>query len=74
MYYKYNGELGPPAASSYYFFSQSDPYLDGNVLSFKGVGLFMNGLLSGGPAFFINGNGYSHSFSWMHNGRPAPSS
>ena len=35
------------------------------------MGVFVEGVLSGGPAFFIDGNGYSYSFSWMKNGRPA---
>ena len=35
------------------------------------MGVFVEGVLSGGPAFFISGDGYSISFSWMKNGRPA---
>ena len=31
----------------------------------------MEGVLSGGPAFFIGGEGTGYSLSWMKDGRPA---
>lgn len=67
MYYRHNIELQQPGDSS----SPSDSYLDGNCLSFKGLGLFLNGVLTDGPAFFLKGCGGSLSCSWMHHGRPA---
>ena len=36
--------------------------------------MFSEGVLSNGPAFFIDGYGYSLSFSEMKNGRPANAS
>jgi hypothetical protein len=72
LFFKYNGELGPKASSSSLW--PSDPYLDGHVLSFKGVGVLVDGVVSDGPAFFVTGHGYSLSFSWMNKGRPALSS
>jgi hypothetical protein len=35
------------------------------------MGVFVEGVLCGGPAFFIDGDGYSYSFSWMKDGQPA---
>ena len=51
--------------------SETDPYLDGDWRTFKGVGMFVDGVLTHGPAFFIEGSGMALSFSWMINGRPA---
>ena len=68
MFFKYNGELGPAASRDK---PSSDPYLDGSLLSFKGVGTFVDGVLTDGPAFFVLGTGCSYSLSWMKGGRPA---
>jgi hypothetical protein len=35
------------------------------------MGVFVEGVLSGGPAFFISGTGWGYSFSWIKDGRPA---
>jgi hypothetical protein len=40
-----------------------------NWASFSGVGVFMEGVLDGGPTVFINGNGWVRSFSQMVDGR-----
>ena len=69
LFFKYNGELGPKAFS--FSSKSSDPYLDGCEWSFKGVGMFVDGLLSDGPAFFVGGDVSSLSSSWMNKGRPA---
>jgi len=50
--------------------SKIDPYLDGDGRSFKGFGVFVEGLLSEGPAFFIAGTGFAYSLSEMKGGRP----
>ena len=68
----YKGELhksytAPPKVSA----EKLSEFLDGQWLTFKGMGVFVEGVLSGGPAFFINGDGRSYSFSWMKDGRPA---
>ena len=41
------------------------------ALSFKGVGLFNEGILNNTSFTCITGNGYGRFFSKMHNGRPA---
>ena len=56
MFFKYNGELGPAASRNK---PSSDPYLDGSYYSFKGVGTFVDGVLTDGPAFFVDGDGDS---------------
>ena len=71
MYYQYKGELGDAA---YPVVNKSDPYLDGQRLTFKGIGMFVEGVLSQAPAFFVDGEGYSLSFSWMKDGRPSNNS
>ena len=50
----------------------TDP--DDKFLSFKGVGIFNDGILTNAPFTCINGNGYGRSFSKMENGRPADNS
>ena len=42
--------------------------------SFKGVGIFNDGILTNAPFTCINGDGVGISFSKMENGRPAPNS
>jgi hypothetical protein len=51
----YNGEL----ESKYQPLSGvvDDPLLDGQHCTFRGTGVFVNGVLSGGPALFSLGNG-----------------
>ena len=68
MYFIHNGEFD---SDEYERLSETDPYLDGDWLTFKGVGMFVDGVLTHGPAFFIQGDGGAFSFSWMINGRPA---
>jgi hypothetical protein len=46
-------------------------YKDGDPLTFKGFCYFENGIIHGGPAFFISGNGYTLSFSKFWLERPA---
>ena len=46
-------------------------YKDGDPLTFKGFCYFDNGLIHGGPAFFISGKGYTLSFSKFWEERPA---
>jgi hypothetical protein len=48
-------------------FSYEDPLY--NNLSFSIVGVFKEGVLDGGPAVFINGDGWVRSFSQMVDGR-----
>ena len=43
-------------------------------LSFKGVGIFNDGILTNTPFTCIDGNGIGYSFSKMENGRPADNS
>jgi hypothetical protein len=47
--------------------SYKDPEYDWK--SFSGVGVFKEGVLHGGPAVFINGDGWVRSFSQMVDGR-----
>ena len=67
LFYKYAGELGPEASTKFC----TDPYADGSVFTFKGVATFVRGVLSDGPAFFIQGNGHYLAYSYMKGGRPA---
>ena len=71
LWFIYKGELEddyePPRTPA----SPSSPYLDGQALTFRGTGMFLEGVLSGGPALFIKGNGLADSFSWMKDGRPS---
>ena len=68
MFFTYKGEL----ESNYMAPSSvpSSPFSDGQYLTFRGTGVFEDGVLSGGPALFIKGNGWTNSFSWMKDGRP----
>ena len=68
MYFTYAGEL----ESDYVAPSIVDPspYLDGQALTFRGTGVFMDGVLSG-SALFIQGNGWVRSFSMIKDGRPS---
>ena len=71
LWFIYKGELKddyePPSLRN----QNSSPYLDGQGLTFRGTGMFLDGVLSGGPALFIAGNDWARSFSWMSNGRPS---
>jgi hypothetical protein len=71
LWFIYKGELEddyePPSPRD----PPSSPYLDGQGLTFRGTGMFWEGVLSGGPALFIDGNGWAYSFSWMKDGRPS---
>ena len=42
--------------------------------SFKGVGIFNDGILTNAPFTCVNGYGYRYSFSKMQNGRPGDNS
>ena len=42
--------------------------------TFHGFGVFKNGVLTDCPALFINGEGFTLSFSMMKDGRPAAGS
>ena len=66
MFFTYKGEF----ESNYKAPSivPSSPFSDGQPLTFRGTGVFINGVLSGGPALFIIGSVEVHSFSWMKNG------
>jgi hypothetical protein len=68
MFFTYKGEL----ESNYKAPSSvpSSPFSDGQFLTFRGTGVFVDGVLSGGPALFIQGDGWTRSFSWMKDGRP----
>ena len=69
IFFTYNGEL-----ESYYKAPSSvpsSPYRDGQYFTFRGTGMFLEGVLSGGPALFIKGDGLAWSFSWMKDGRPS---
>jgi hypothetical protein len=65
MFFTYKGEL-----ESNYKAPSSVPFSDGHHYTFRGTGVFEDGVLSGGPALFIQGNGWTNSFSWMKDGRP----
>jgi hypothetical protein len=71
LWFIYKGELkagyNPPSRRE----PPSSPYLDGQYLTFRGTGMFLEGVLSGGPALFIDGDDCAHSFSWMKDGRPS---
>jgi hypothetical protein len=70
--YKGGGQLRKYCYKSLYpSDSLSSPYLDGQDLTFRGTGMFFEGVLTEGPALFINGNGCALSFSWMNDGRPS---
>jgi hypothetical protein len=70
LWFIYKGELRdgykPPSPRN----SPSSAYLDGQFFTFRGTGMFLEGILSGGPALFIDGLGWSRSFSLMKEGRP----
>lgn len=69
IFFKYNSEFGGKKDNNSK--SQSnDPYLDGSWYSFKGIGMFVNGILTDGPAFFVSGHGHYTGISFMKNGRP----
>jgi len=55
LYFIYKGELEAnyDAPSSV----PSDPFLDEQHCTFRGTGVFVDGVLSGGPALFSLGNG-----------------
>ena len=71
LWFIYKGELEddykPPKTPA----SPSSPYLDRQDLTFRGTGMFLEGVLSGGPSLFIDGYGWARSFSWMKDGRPS---
>lgn len=50
----------------------TDPMLKG--YSFRGVGVFHHGHLHNAPFTYLNGDGFSGSFSKMYEGRPADAS
>jgi hypothetical protein len=54
-------DYGPPSLRD----SPSTSYLDGQGLTFRGTGMFVEGFLSRGPALLIDGKGCALSFSWM---------
>ena len=60
MFFSYKGELE----------SNNKAASDGQYLTFRGTGVFVDGVLSGGPALFIEGDGWTEAFSWMKDGRP----
>ena len=41
---------------------------------FKGIGIFNDGKLTGGPFTYVSNRGWGYSFSKMENGRPADNS
>ena len=47
---------------------------DDKFLSFKGVGIFNEGILTNAPFTCLNGNGWGYQFRKMENGRPAHNS
>ena len=59
IYFNYNGELHLEEWMRPKKISETDPYLDGSDLSFRGFGVFNSGVLSDGPSFFIAGDGHS---------------
>jgi hypothetical protein len=71
LWFIYKGELKPGYKPPRNSASPCFPYLDGQYLTFRGTGMFLEGVLSGGPALFIAGNGWTRSFSWMKGGRPS---
>ncbi len=46
-------------------------YPDDDHLSFKGVGMFNEGILHSTPFIWVDRHGYGYSYTNMHNGRPA---
>ena len=50
----------------------TDPVYEGD--SFRGVGVFHHGQLHNAPFSCLKGDGYAHSISKMHKGRPADAS
>jgi hypothetical protein len=71
LWFIYKGELKPDYKAPSRRASPSSPYLDGQPLTFRGTGMFSEGVLSGGSALFIDGYGCARSFSWMKDGRPS---
>ena len=72
LFFTYKGEL----ESNYEAPTSipSSPFSDGQHLTFRGTGVFVDGVLSGGPTLFITGNGWAISFSWMKDGSPCDGS
>ena len=71
LFFIYKGELKPGYKPPIPPDSPTSPYLDGQDLTFRGTGMFFKGVLSGGLALFIGGDGWVHSFSCIRDGRPS---